>query len=114
MVCFARNIFRRSATPILPLDSVHARRSNGPGENDIARTAPCSRPGLEVVKTFNSESTFSSRSVATSKIDMIPYCVATAKYFPEFEKHAAKDPLIVDLSDCFCPSNPRRPQFSHR
>ena len=67
-------------------------RSNGPGENSIARTAPAERPGLEEVNDTINE--FGSKRRSASKTEIMPYWVAIARYCPDLEKESAKLPLI--------------------
>jgi hypothetical protein len=79
------------------LASVHARRSNGPGQNSIALTAPFLSLGLDEVKTTRGRG--EEPMVWVLKTEIKPYWVATARYWPDLEKHTAKLPFISDLSD---------------
>jgi len=61
----------------------------------MSLTAPNSAFDRDAINDVNNESTPGMAKVATSKIEIVPYCVPTARKSPVLEKQAAKLPLVA-------------------
>jgi hypothetical protein len=61
----------------------------------MSLTAPNSSFGRDAVNVVSRDSTPGMARVDTSKIEMTPYCVPTARRSPVLEKQAAKLPLLT-------------------
>src|SRR4051812_27865706 len=94
-ICLETKLLLMSATPTAPWSSLHASRSNGPGQKAISLTAPASDSGFDDVKHVTRPSSNSLKALVL-KMEMTPYCVPTARYLPVLEKQAAKLPRLSD------------------